>query len=808
MPSPSPKDFSKKRAARATIPQPTLVASRDEALSAPVWGVKLGLAPVLVLALVAILCHGFILTNDGPIWDGWYWVHWLKTRDWAPMIEYTDAQGLPTTLWLFGLFAFTPDPVAAGMIANFLCLFAESLLVCKITLVFSKLTRWEAVGIGALSLAIPLFNAAQDFPVVGLVFFRLLFLVAALLGAWSVQPQTPFRHVLRVVSVTLFFLVCLTNGALLVFYGGFWLLLFYHFKKIRALSFMAGVRRFLLEYPDYLLLPPFTWVFRSCFIKQFGWYETYNKPSANLPFFWANLGTFFNRLLPFHIKQSGVWIQNNGFVFGGLIALCLAAYFLLRKRRSFEWSLGGHLALAGFGLVLLSLAVVPLALVGKAFEPNPVSLHSRHCLLFGIPLAILLFSLVRWLTSLAGPKGQDWTLPGVLFGVLFGAIQLNGYYLNERMTWLYQHSALHNAANNKTVRESSVIFLRNHSTTGLLIYDLYAAAGQFGKMSRYVTPNPPENGRFYTPREIYINLHMTSVIPNEYNQISPSGRQLLVDVKRTPLAESPWGAVLHYFRRRVGGDKAAFETYLASLTTLQLGVIRESALLIPGIPKSTSERPEGLPERDFSNGLGMAMVKTPPGWWAGKYEVTQRQFEALTGKNPSLFKDPERPVECVSWNAATAFCQELTKSEAKAGRLPTGFVYRLPTAAEWDFMANGTKYADGVLSLTEPLWQTEPVGGKPANLLGLHDITGNVWEWCEDWGDAKRLFKVSKGGAWLNDPSSLSPYSGPKEGLHPLAVVATDRFFGSTRKDYPDQGFWDRGFRCILARPLEDKLLK
>ena len=127
-------------------------------------------------------------------------------------------------------------------------------------------------------------------------------------------------------------------------------------------------------------------------------------------------------------------------------------------------------------------------------------------------------------------------------------------------------------------------------------------------------------------------------------------------------------------------------------------------------------------------------------FYIGKYEVTQKEWEAVMGSNPSNFKGANRPVENVSWNDIKEFLQKLNFKSGKQ--------YRLPTEAEWEYAARGGnqgqnfKYS-GSNSIDEVAWyngnsssQTHEVGQKQPNELGIYDMSGNVWEWCSDWYDA------------------------------------------------------------------------
>jgi hypothetical protein len=158
---------------------------------------------------------------------------------------------------------------------------------------------------------------------------------------------------------------------------------------------------------------------------------------------------------------------------------------------------------------------------------------------------------------------------------------------------------------------------------------------------------------------------------------------------------------------------------------------------------------------------------TVPSFAMGKFAVTQAQYEAVMGNNPSSFKGANRPVESVSWNESVEFCQKLSEQ--------SGENYRLPSEAEWEYACRaGTKtsfFFGESLAKKKANFDsdsTTDVGSFPPNDFGLYDMHGNVWEWCLDhWHDnyqgaptdgtawttgGNSKLGMMRGGSWGSDP--------------------------------------------------------
>jgi formylglycine-generating enzyme required for sulfatase activity len=262
--------------------------------------------------------------------------------------------------------------------------------------------------------------------------------------------------------------------------------------------------------------------------------------------------------------------------------------------------------------------------------------------------------------------------------------------------------------------------------------------------------------------------------------------------------------------------------------------VMSSVVLLAMAGVAVSEEPKQPPKEltvDFGKGVKLEMVLIPAGefmmgspdsdknarddekpqhrvritkpFYLGKYPVTQEQWEAVMGNNPSQSKGAKNPVESTSWNA----CQEfLGKLNARSADL--GVKFQLPSEAQWEYACRaGSKtrycFADDESKLGDYAWfsgnsdgKPHPVGEKKPNAWGLYDMHGNVWEWCQDWhgrdyyaksptddptGPATGSRRVHRGGCWSREwwycrsafRDELSPVGGSYDvGLRVVLVPA------------------------------------
>ncbi|MEN9402507.1 MAG: hypothetical protein RL091_1210 [Verrucomicrobiota bacterium] len=199
------------------------------------------------------------------------------------------------------------------------------------------------------------------------------------------------------------------------------------------------------------------------------------------------------------------------------------------------------------------------------------------------------------------------------------------------------------------------------------------------------------------------------------------------------------------------------------------------------------------------------------GFWLGQTEVTQYQWKAVMGDNPSAHDGESRPVEKVDWDMAMKFCAKLTERERAAGRLSNDLAFTLPTEAQWEYACRAGRTGLDVKAIKRVLidyteintmaWtgengegKTHPVGRRKPNAWGFYDMQGNVSEWCLS------SFKHDYPGGTVTDPvfaandTNLRFRRGGDAETKPSFCISTARWW--QRRDFASPG---TGFRVALC---------
>ena len=272
----------------------------------------------------------------------------------------------------------------------------------------------------------------------------------------------------------------------------------------------------------------------------------------------------------------------------------------------------------------------------------------------------------------------------------------------------------------------------------------------------------------------------------------PSGAKVMQEGKQVGV--TPWespaiapGSRVEYVLSKDGYDEQALSGEVKTGESL---VLRTKLEIIPmQVTKAGEERefeisrgvkmtfcwcPAGdflmgspVTEEDRLSWEDQVNVTLSKGFWMAKTEVTQKQWESLMGSNPSNFNGGDLPVENVIWDDAKEFIKKVNDSSV----IPEGWKVALPTEAQWEYACRAGEtgaYSGGTID--QVAWyddnsgsKTHSVGTKKSNAWGLHDMHGNVWEWCADWyddslsggtdpsGASSGVYRVHRGGSWYGN---------------------------------------------------------
>lgn len=208
-------------------------------------------------------------------------------------------------------------------------------------------------------------------------------------------------------------------------------------------------------------------------------------------------------------------------------------------------------------------------------------------------------------------------------------------------------------------------------------------------------------------------------------------------------------------------------------------------LPLSGCSNKRNSNVSAIPEELYTNSVGMKMIKLSTGYFVSEYETRQADFEKVMRYNLSYYKDPNRPVESLTYDEAEEFCYRLTELDRKKGILPSGYSYNLPTYQQWCEYVQDAPLAGSItptgLNRKDDDITSFPVGSGEKNKLGLYDLRGNVTEYSADISESTKTHILL--GADYNEyrPDFLDAYN----------------------KAYNDKPYTRSsltGFRCVLSK--------
>lgn len=544
------------------------------------------LAPYFLIGLVALLGHGLLLLNDGTYFDDWILQPMLAEARWQEFFNWFSEMSLPVSGYFYwgvkqaGLFGYYQA-------AAFLLIFFSAVLIYKICLRLTWINRYEALGIALLSMVFPAYQATVVLCHLHYEFFYCMFLLAAwlLLRAEQIKGQNGLGLPLRLPSLFLFFLAFNLNS-LLVFYFSFLLLLFLHLKQAHQFSWLAAAKTLLPRYADFILLPFAYWIGKKLFFPTHGLYANYNVIKLSLASIANNLLTFIMTAGYAQVEASvarlmgqpvlwililaGVYLAYSGFM-KKREPLALPHFQIEQLSRKTKW-------IFLYGVVLLLSGVFAYSAVGAS--PSPSGWNTRHAILFGLPMAVLIVAALRplWINGLYHEPGNfDSRLAGILIGAsLLAAFTLStiSYYAGWQVRAIKDRAVMTVLANAPAMKKFSVFWIDDQFPAGgERAYRFYEWSGMFKQVWG-------GESRIGLQMQVYGNN--PAILPGfkQYatkfytlSEFDPSGCQVMMGITRGPLQYSDAGLVRKYFELRFFNE-AGLADFLHGVVHLNITLLQ------------------------------------------------------------------------------------------------------------------------------------------------------------------------------------------------------------------------------------------
>jgi len=412
------------------------------------------------IALVALLVHGLLLLNDGLYWDGWLIYTGIREGNWKRLHVLSFDRGAPTDFLYFVLLSHFKNILLGCRVVVFTCIILTAYAIFRACSESTFLSRRESLFVALISITYPAFQTWAELSTGHYVVYYTLFWLASLSALGSERSRGVRRIVLRCLALAAFFLSFGLNS-LLVFYAGFVFLLLFVRRRKSCFNGEESILEFLPRCLDFLVLPFLYWTAKQCLFPRFGLFADYNKFQLGFLSVGRQFASFF---------YHGIYTQLND----SLQLLLIQPALILLGWGACRWwaaSVGPRInepsngfptaasKILFFGLGLLSLAMLPYALVGRS--PSSHGYSTRHALLLGFPLALILVSTAR----LAFCKE-----PGILPGswaaflrisvLLFGAATIRNHF-SFQARWVKVRSVMMNLAQITDAGKYSIFWVKD-----------------------------------------------------------------------------------------------------------------------------------------------------------------------------------------------------------------------------------------------------------------------------------------------------------------------------------------------------------
>jgi hypothetical protein len=414
---------------------------------------------LIIILVVALLCHGLLLLNDGVYWDGWFLYSLLVKHDSQLLKELCSQLGLPLSFTYVWVLHYFSDVIFGAKLLGFLTLLLNSILIFFLAYKVKFISRLQSLAIATIYLVYP---GDQTQALIGSLQYPAslgIFCIAALVATVPLQKNGKLALVWRMLSLILFLCAFNTNS-LLVFYAGFFIYWYLIDSEYFTYFSFSHVIKFLIRRLDFIALPFIYWICRLKYFAPHGSFVNYNAVLINrsnifsagpwesilhdFRSYWLQAGlSHLSHLWDFHF----IFLTRTIYI---LIPICFLLYQYSKKynlnnevKPSLNSTNRAPLKLNTliwiflFGLLLLGLGIFPYAMVDKV----PIQgWNTRHALLSGLPMAIMITALLS--VILLKRSGHKYFIILVSFVITIFAGEHFGNYVELQARWAQERSVL------------------------------------------------------------------------------------------------------------------------------------------------------------------------------------------------------------------------------------------------------------------------------------------------------------------------------------------------------------------------------